>query len=159
MILSEVLTLAELELEETGLALQGWTVRFERRFDRAGACDPVRREILLSVESMLAFDDEEVLEVIRHEEAHALVGTDHEHDMVWRKKARQLGATGRKKAPAQPDNSPTLGTLAVLVSLVVAGFYFGPLQGVLAILIAIGVIARMIWVKVGPIEKVYKLSQ
>ena len=41
-------------------------------------------------------DENEIRDVILHEIAHALVGAEHGHDAVWRRKAIEIGCSGRR---------------------------------------------------------------
>lgn len=96
--LGEVEEMARRLMSQHGLG--DWHFKFDRARKRAGACSSSRRTISLSRALMELFSVDDVQETILHEIAHALVGDRHGHDVVWRAKARQLGATGRARLPA-----------------------------------------------------------
>ena len=50
--------------------------------------------------------DDEVLDTILHEIAHALVGPQHGHDAVWRAKAREIGCTGERCVSSDSPRVP-----------------------------------------------------
>ncbi|VTR92600.1 Uncharacterized protein OS=Phycisphaera mikurensis (strain NBRC 102666 / KCTC 22515 / FYK2301M01) GN=PSMK_31170 PE=4 SV=1: SprT-like [Gemmata massiliana] len=76
--------------------LTAWEFGFNANVRRAGVCfyphagEPGRIE--LSVHFASRNTDEEVLDTLLHEIAHALVGPRHGHDAVWRAKCRAIGA-------------------------------------------------------------------
>lgn len=90
--------LAETLLVEHGLA--GWTFAFDRARVRAGACHHHDRRITLSPHLTRVHDEAQVRETLLHEIAHALVGSKHGHDEVWRARALAIGSTGRRCYPA-----------------------------------------------------------
>jgi predicted SprT family Zn-dependent metalloprotease len=53
-------------------------------------------EIRLSSLSLPICSDEEILNTITHEMAHAIVGVHHGHDNVWRRKHIELGGNGER---------------------------------------------------------------
>lgn len=75
---------------------RGWSFAFDRAKVRAGACHHGESRISLSRDITRAHDPAEVRETLLHEIAHALVGPRHGHDGVWRARAIQIGATGRR---------------------------------------------------------------
>jgi hypothetical protein len=78
-----------------GLLERGWTFAFDRAKMRAGLCDSSRKRITLSRHLVNAADDA-VRNVLLHEVAHALVGSEHGHDDVWRAKALEIGCDGTR---------------------------------------------------------------
>ena len=81
-------------LREHGL--DDWTIVADRAKTRAGVCRFTRRQIGISAPLTTLHSEEEVLDTILHEIAHALVGPHHGHDAVWRAKAREIGCTGER---------------------------------------------------------------
>lgn len=95
-------TMAEELIAEHGL--EGWRVVVDRAKTRAGICREGRREIGLSGPLTVLHDETEVRDTVLHEIAHALVGTAHGHDAVWRAAARAIGCSGQRttSAPKPP---------------------------------------------------------
>lgn len=159
MLLPEVLTLAEELLEETGLDRAGWTIRFERSSFEAGSCDYSSKEIRLAVSSMLAYDDEDVRQVIIHEMAHALLPPGAGHEKLWRAKVKELGGVPKKFAPKPEPTMDLIGVLGMLAATVITGFYFGASWGIVAIVVAALISAPLLYRRFGNIDKVYKITQ
>lgn len=99
-------------LDEHGL--EDWTLRFDRAKTRAGVCRGGRREIGLSAPLARLHPPEEVRETLLHEIAHALVGTGHGHDAVWRRAVVAIGGSPRRcvDAAAPRPAAPWLGVCA-----------------------------------------------
>jgi predicted SprT family Zn-dependent metalloprotease len=74
--------------------LRDWALVFDNAKTRAGLCRPAQRQLGLSRPLTELHSEGEVRDTILHEIAHALVGTEHRHDAVWRAKAREIGCTG-----------------------------------------------------------------
>jgi predicted SprT family Zn-dependent metalloprotease len=72
--------------------LPDWSFAFNRRKRSLGLCLFHIRTIELSVYLILRNPDEEILDTILHEIAHALVGPGHGHDAVWKRKCLEIGA-------------------------------------------------------------------
>jgi len=76
--------------------LHGWTFDFNRAKRQVGVCKyPTRTKpgcIELSMHYCERNDEEDILDTILHEIAHALVGPSHGHDEVWKAKCREIGA-------------------------------------------------------------------
>jgi predicted SprT family Zn-dependent metalloprotease len=87
--------------------LVGWAFRFDRSVSRLGMCSHGRKTIFLSTHATTVNSEEQVLNTILHEIAHALVSGDHGHDDVWRNKAISIGCDGERcsniavKAPSK----------------------------------------------------------
>lgn len=87
--------------------LQGWGFRFDHSLTRLGLCDHRNFRISLGRHATEVNSEEQVLMTIVHEIAHALVGSLHGHDDVWKAKAIELGHSGERcgkiavKAPAK----------------------------------------------------------
>ncbi len=74
----------------------GWTFGFDLAPSRAGVCRYSERRIELSVSYCLAATRSDIEDTILHEIAHAIVGPRHNHDRVWREKAREIGCLGER---------------------------------------------------------------
>ncbi|XVU23945.1 SprT-like domain-containing protein [Actinoplanes sp. CA-054009] len=79
--------------------LTGWRLLFDNAKTRAGACRSDRREITLSRPLIGLYSPEQVTDTMLHEIAHALAGSGHGHDKVWRATARRIGYTGGRCLP------------------------------------------------------------
>ncbi len=88
--LSAVAQLARELLDTHGLP--DWSFAFNRRKTQLGLCREVDRSIQLSVHFVVLNGDAAIRDTLLHEIAHALVGTRHGHDAVWRACCRALGA-------------------------------------------------------------------
>lgn len=75
-----------------------WTFKFDNAKRRIGQCRHDLRRITLSRPLVEINSDEEVLDTILHEIAHAQVGVEHDHDAVWREAARRLGCVPKAAA-------------------------------------------------------------
>ncbi len=86
--------------------LAGWSIVADRAKTRAGVCRSSTRQIGLSAPLTALHTEEEVLDTILHEIAHALVGPEHGHDAIWRAKAREIGSSGERCVPADAPRVP-----------------------------------------------------
>ena len=89
--LNVVKMLADKLLDEHGLIEKGWRFNFDRAKRRAGSCKFSKKEITIA---KAYAEQQEVMEIkntILHEIAHALVGPQHGHSQIWRKKAKEIG--------------------------------------------------------------------
>ena len=89
--LNLVKILADKLLDEHGLIEKGWRFSFDRAKRRAGSCKFSKKEITIA---KAYAEQQEVMEIkntILHEIAHALVGSQHGHSQIWRKKAKEIG--------------------------------------------------------------------
>ena len=96
-----------LEVEEIALRLinhnvangaisDGWTFGLDLAPSRAGVCRYNERRIDLSVSYCMAATRADIEDTILHEIAHAIVGPRHNHDGVWKAKAREIGCVGER---------------------------------------------------------------
>lgn len=94
-------TMAETLMAEHGIFPE-WSFRFDRSKTRHGqARDRVVRgrevkEITMSKFITEKATEESVKDTILHEIAHVLVGLEHGHDNVWKKKAQAIGSTAKE---------------------------------------------------------------
>lgn len=71
---------------------KSWTFKWDTAYQRFGVCKSWQRVIGMSKKLVEINGEEEVLDTILHEIAHALVGPGHNHDEVWKQKCREVGA-------------------------------------------------------------------
>jgi predicted SprT family Zn-dependent metalloprotease len=76
--------------------LTGWRFEFDNSTRRAGCCNYADRIISISFELARNASEEDIHDTILHEIAHALVGKKHNHDKVWKQKAREIGCSGKR---------------------------------------------------------------
>lgn len=78
--------------------LNDWKTCFDWSLRRAGCCNVVRKTIFLSYHMLVADDISEnnILNIILHEIAHALVGVEHGHNEIWKQKAIDIGSDGQR---------------------------------------------------------------
>ncbi len=76
--------------------LSDWSACLDDAMSRAGVCKYRNKQISLSRLFLRAASEQEILDTILHEIAHALAGLEHHHDAVWRKIAREIGGTGER---------------------------------------------------------------
>jgi predicted SprT family Zn-dependent metalloprotease len=81
---------ARLVLDAFGLA--EWAFGWDKARRRLGRCSYRKKLITLSIHLAALNGCEEVMETIRHEVGHAVVGPGHGHGPVWRAAARRIGA-------------------------------------------------------------------
>jgi predicted SprT family Zn-dependent metalloprotease len=76
--------------------LEGWRVELDGAKRRAGVCRYAERVIGLSAPMTRVHSEDLVRDTVLHEIAHALVGSAHGHDAVWRRTAVRIGASGER---------------------------------------------------------------
>ena len=89
--LNVVRMLADKLLDEHGLIEKGWRFSFDRAKRRAGSCKFSKKEITIAKAYAEHQEEMEIKNTILHEIAHALVGSQHGHSQIWRKKAKEIG--------------------------------------------------------------------
>lgn len=94
-------------LNEHDLVSQGWNVKLNRGARRLGLCSWKKKLIKLSRHHVLNGTDDEVIDTIRHEVAHALAGpiVKH-HGPEWQAWARKLGCRPRANAKSVSYQMP-----------------------------------------------------
>ena len=80
------------KLVEHSLAARGWTGHLDSAVRRFGVCDHRRKRITISRHLAAINSDEETLDTVLHEVAHALAGPKAGHDLQWRAIAARIGA-------------------------------------------------------------------
>lgn len=92
----DALELLTAKMTEHGLAARGWTGLLDNAERRFGVCRPSRKEISISRTLAALNPEEEVLDTILHEIAHALAtietGENCGHDERWKAICRRIGA-------------------------------------------------------------------
>ncbi len=76
--------------------LTGWSFQFDDASSRAGQCQYGIRVISMARQYCLEVSEDEWVDTLLHEIAHAIVGPGHWHDEVWERKARELGCTAER---------------------------------------------------------------
>jgi predicted SprT family Zn-dependent metalloprotease len=79
--------------------LANWEFRFDRAVQRFGCCYACRKLITMSAPLTTLNPESEVVDMILHEIAHALVGEGHGHDTAWKAQARAIGCRGQRCYP------------------------------------------------------------
>jgi predicted SprT family Zn-dependent metalloprotease len=76
--------------------LADWSFGLNKRKQTLGLCRWSEKTIELSIYLIDRNGEEEILDTILHEIAHALVGPRHGHNAVWKAKAREIGAKAQR---------------------------------------------------------------
>lgn len=103
--LREVERFARQMMNEYGLG--AWSFKFDSATKRFGVCKYTQRVIGMSKRLTQANTEEQCVDTVLHEIAHALVGPGHGHGPVWKAKAAEIGA--RPEACYSPDNVVQVG--------------------------------------------------
>lgn len=111
--LEEVRAQALKLMEKYGLLAGGWRFEFDEAKKRAGLCSGYRKTISLSRFFASLNSWEEILNMLLHEIAHALVGCGHGHDGAWKNVCRQIGARPERCYDSASVNMPQLRYVAV----------------------------------------------
>lgn len=80
------------------LGLNDWSFKFDNAKSRLGLCSHSKKTIQVSRLYAKLNDESRIVNTILHEIAHALVGSSHGHNDVWRNKAIALGSDGERCA-------------------------------------------------------------
>ena len=91
--LNGVAGMARLLMDEHGLT--GWTLTFGEARKRLGACRFRHHVIWISRTHALEGSEEQLLDTVLHEIAHAIAGHEAGHGLLWKATARRIGATPR----------------------------------------------------------------
>lgn len=94
---ADAYTAATAEMAKNGLLASGWELRMVPSTDFAGNTLQNSKIVLLSTTFVARRNRAQVLDVIRHEIAHAIVGMGHGHDAVWVAAAQGIGCSGVQK--------------------------------------------------------------
>ncbi len=93
----QITTILQMALElikEHGL--KKWRFKFDHSTRRAGCCNYRAKTLSISFDLARNASDEDIRDTILHEIAHALVGKKHNHDGIWKAKAREIGCSGER---------------------------------------------------------------
>lgn len=82
-------------LEEYGLSEDGWTYNPTKDKRRLGICNYKTKVIGVSEPLAELFGEEEALQTVRHEVAHAIAGQGAGHGPTWEKVVKTLGGIPR----------------------------------------------------------------
>ncbi len=109
MLQREVISLAYKLLEEHDLRDKGWQFSFFNGKQKLGLCYHHRKMIQFS-KHFLMLRDEEILDVLLHEVAHALAGHEAGHGYEWKRVCLRIGARPQASATelsASPESKWT----------------------------------------------------
>ena len=88
--INKSITIAKEIMNKHGLL--NWTLRLGTAKRQNGSCFTHKKRITLSKNYISLNTEELVIDTILHEIAHALVGSNHGHDNVWKQKCIEIGA-------------------------------------------------------------------
>ena len=88
--ISEGISTARTLMNQHGLT--NWAIQTDRAKKRFGLCMHRCKTISISERHFLFSPQEDIVDTILHEIAHALVGPGHGHNHVWKAKCREIGA-------------------------------------------------------------------
>ena len=100
--------------------LPNWSFKFNNRRTALGVCCYVEKTIYLSKPITLINEEESVVNTIKHEIAHALVGPGHNHDNVWRSMAIKLGCSGRHCGRVKDDTQEAKKIMGVKYQMIIS---------------------------------------
>jgi predicted SprT family Zn-dependent metalloprotease len=89
----EVTRLANFYLNQAGLT--GWKIAFSNAAGRGGSCSYKTKTLRFSRLYMKASTEAGTRNTITHEVAHAIAGSGHGHDAVWKRIHKSMGGTGQ----------------------------------------------------------------
>jgi predicted SprT family Zn-dependent metalloprotease len=88
--------------------LTDWTIEFDRAKKRLGFCNSHKKIIGLSIPYIELNDEKVIVDTIKHEIAHALVGTDEGHGRNWKLACRLVGVEpNRTTLPGEAISPPS----------------------------------------------------
>lgn len=82
-------------INEWKLPAMGWKWGFNNRKRALGLCDYREKKLFFSTDFVLINPPEIMIDVIKHEIAHALAGPFARHGYIWKQKAIEVGARPR----------------------------------------------------------------
>ena len=96
-----------------GLTQAGWKFMFDNAKRRFGVCKHSTKTIGLSLPLTKLNDEAQVKDTILHEIAHALVGPNHGHNNVWKRKCIEIGAKPQRCYSSATVKQPKMNYVAV----------------------------------------------
>ena len=106
MVIKNAESLALIAMTEHGLLEKGWKFKFDRAHRRFGYCSYREKTISLSKPLVELNDQEQVMDTILHEIAHALTGKGNGHNAKWRAKCVEIGARPNRCYSSAEVNEP-----------------------------------------------------
>ncbi len=100
---NRLLPIARSLMDQHGL--HGWIVKLDGGKQRAGLCNYSKRTLSFSRHVNVLRSEEEYINTVLHEIAHALVGPGYGHGMVWEKMARNIGCDGQRCYEITSENA------------------------------------------------------
>lgn len=97
-------TLVHLKFAEHGLS--DWSFKIDKAKRRLGSCQYYSKTITLSVH-LLKLPQEEIIQTLLHEIAHALVGPRAGHGPRWKKQALAIGCNAERASKLTLVEAPT----------------------------------------------------
>lgn len=133
---------------------QDWTIKWERMDGTAGLCNHTDRVLVFNPSILASYSRDEVLQVVLHEVAHAIVGPGKGHGRVWKDMARRLGYTGEATVREPTGNLGDWGLRISVLLAVATWIWFGPVMIAIDVvwLAVMGVVA---WYSHKPYEEQY----
>jgi len=83
--------------------LTGWQFKWSTAHTLLGQCRYSSKTIFLSKSISAINSEEEVIDTILHEIAHALAGSGHGHDAVWKRYCVMVGCRPKSTGPIQAE--------------------------------------------------------
>ncbi len=75
--------------------LNDWAISFDHSQRRAGACFYNEKKLSFSIHFLRKASEEDIMDTLLHEIAHALVGPKNAHNKIWKNKALEIGCSGQ----------------------------------------------------------------
>ncbi len=97
--------LANYYIAKHGIGEKGWRFQFDNARRRFGCCKYRPKLITLSKYLTELNDEKTVINTILHEIAHALT-PGHGHDLVWKRKALEIGCDGNRCYDSKTVSTP-----------------------------------------------------
>ena len=76
--------------------LDDWKFEWNKRKTQLGFCDYFKKTISMSIYYYDTRSIDESINTLLHEIAHAIVGSKHGHNIIWKLKAKEIGSDGKR---------------------------------------------------------------